>query len=242
MILLQVAIGTTGNYGFFNLLSIALYISLFDDHSLRTLTRRSTAGLAVAEPTVWRQAAAAAALAIASLSVVAFIQEIQATAGTSNQIGQTPIGNVMRVVSPFRSVNGYGLFRVMTTRRPEIIVEVSVDGREWREQEFRWKPGDPDQRPRFVAPHMPRLDWQMWFAALDPGRAEHWMQPLVTRLLSEEPAVRRLLEPSRLATQPKFARLAYFEYRFTTRGERSKTGAWWTRQFIGYLTSPIAAP
>jgi hypothetical protein len=89
---------------------------------------------------------------------------------------------------------------------------------------------------------MPRLDWQMWFAALDPGRAEHWMQPLVSRVLSGEPAVLRLLEPSPLSAAPKFVRLVYYEYRFTTPSERSKSGAWWTRQFIGYLTSPIAAP
>jgi len=244
MILLQVAVGTTGNYGFFNLLAIVLYVSLLDDRTLRNVPRLQRAVLrwAGVEPSAWRRVTAAAALLIASVSVVAFIQEMQATAGTSAQISQTPVGTVLNLVSPFRSVNGYGLFRVMTTKRPEIIVEVSADGQEWREQEFRWKPGDLNRRPPFVAPHMPRLDWQMWFAALDPGRAEHWMQPLVSRVLSGEPAVLRLLEPSPLSAAPKFVRLVYYEYRFTTPSERSESGAWWTRQFIGYLTSPIAAP
>src|SRR5262249_7058642 len=73
-------------------------------------------------------------------------------------------------VAPFRSVNGYGLFRVMTTSRPEIIVEGSADGRTWQAYEFRHKPGDLRRRPDFVAPHQPRLDWQMWFAALSDVR------------------------------------------------------------------------
>ena len=36
----------------------------------------------------------------------------------------------------------------------------------WKPYRFRWKPCEPDRRPRFTTPHMPRLDWQMWFAAL----------------------------------------------------------------------------
>jgi hypothetical protein len=35
-----------------------------------------------------------------------------------------------------RSVNAYGLFAVMTTTRPEIIVEGSNDGVEWKAYEF----------------------------------------------------------------------------------------------------------
>ena len=69
-------------------------------------------------------------------------------------------------VEPFRSTNSYGLFAVMTTSRPEIIVEGSDDGASWRPYRFRWKPCELDRRPRFTTPHLPRLDWQMWFAAL----------------------------------------------------------------------------
>ncbi|HEY6098960.1 MAG TPA: lipase maturation factor family protein, partial [Anaeromyxobacter sp.] len=76
-----------------------------------------------------------------------------------------PFVRIASAVSPFRIVNGYGLFAVMTTRRPEIVVEGSRDGTVWTPYEFRWKPGDPLRRPQFVAPHQPRLDWQMWFAA-----------------------------------------------------------------------------
>ena len=62
---------------------------------------------------------------------------------------------------PFRLVNGYGLFAVMTTKRREIVVEGSADGQYWEAYEFRWKPGDPERPPAFVQPHMPRLDWEV---------------------------------------------------------------------------------
>ena len=142
-------------------------------------------------------------------------------------------------IDPLNSVNGYGLFRVMTTERPEIVIEVSDDGVAWKEQEFRWKPGNVNVRPRLVEPHMPRLDWQMWFAALDPVSAQHWLRPFLDRLLAGEPTVTRLLGSNPLKGTPRFARLAYYQYHFTSRQERAETGAWWKREFRGYLTDAI---
>ena len=236
MILLQVGIGATGNYGFFNLLTIVLYLALLDDQTLR---RRSTPqpGTAAArpEPKIWRLATSAAAVAIACLSVVAFVREMQVTAGTPAQIARAWPGRLLEWVSPFRSINGYGLFRVMTTERPELVIEVSENGRDFKEYEFRWKPGDPTRRPVFVEPYMPRLDWQMWFAALDPPDAQYWLESLTRRILDGEPAVMRLLGPNPLAARPSSVRLGYYDYRFTTRAEHARSGAWWARTFRGYL-------
>ncbi len=144
--------------------------------------------------------------------------------------------------SPFNSINGYGLFRVMTTERPEIVIEVSEDGNAWKEYEFRWKAGDMMRRPRFVEPHMPRLDWQMWFAALDPPSAQGWLSRLVMRMLEGEAAVLDLLGPNPLPAPPRYARLVYYQYHFTSSAERAKTGAWWKREFVGYLTDTIGPP
>jgi hypothetical protein len=242
MILLQVAIGVTGNYGFFNLLAIVLYLALLDDrmlHRLSFLQREKAKPLP--EPKGWRLTTSVAAIAIAFLSLLSFIREMQTTAATRAEINSSWAGTMLSWVSPFRSISGYGLFRVMTTERPEIVIEVSSEGREWKEYEFRWKAGDPKRRPRFVEPHMPRLDWQMWFAALDPIGAQYWLERLVQRILAGEPVVGRLLGPNPLAEPPRFARLAYYNYRFTTRAERAETGAWWKRTFVGYLSEPIAA-
>src|SRR6185437_2830457 len=86
-----------------------------------------------------------------------------------------PLGLVRQAVEPLRSTNTYGLFAVMTTERPEIVVEGSDDGLTWKPYRFRWKPCEVDRRPRFTFPHLPRLDWQMWFAALSGHcGAEPW--------------------------------------------------------------------
>ena len=84
------------------------------------------------------------------------------------------IRRVFAVLEPFHLVNGYGLFAVMTTRRPEIIVEGSNDGSTWQAYEFKWKPGDPRRRPRYCMPHQPRLEWEVWFAALGDYRTNPW--------------------------------------------------------------------
>src|SRR5438046_10082044 len=81
----------------------------------------------------------------------------------------------------------------MTTERFEIVIEGGADTVHWREYQFRWKPGDPARRPPFVAPHMPRLDWQMWFAALNPEGARDWLVPLLRHLLQGTPEVLDLL-------------------------------------------------
>src|SRR5262249_1191463 len=98
-----------------------------------------------------------------------------------------PLLNGYRIVAGFRSVNSYGLFAVMTTTRPEIIIEGSSDGVVWLPYEFKWKPGETIRRPEFATPHLPRLDWQMWFAA--PGDAEEslWLFRFLVRLLQGSP-------------------------------------------------------
>jgi len=86
---------------------------------------------------------------------------------------------------------------------------------------------------------MPRLDWQMWFAALDPASAQEWLRPLTLRLLNRERTVLTLLAQSPLRGEPRYARLALYQYHFTSRRERAESGAWWKRQFVGYLTDVI---
>src|SRR5207248_315162 len=80
------------------------------------------------------------------------------------------------LLEPLRSVNDYGLFRVMTTTRAEIVVEGSDDGETWQVYQFRYKPGEARRAPPLVEPHQPRLDWQMWFAALGSFDATPWFQ------------------------------------------------------------------
>ena len=240
MILLQVGIAATGNYGFFNLLTIVLYVSLLDD---RTLGRFVPARAALIDvpSTRWRVGVSVVAAVIAVLSAMTLFREMDRTRGIRGTFDRGLPATLFTWIAPLNSVNGYGLFRVMTTARPEIVIEVSDDGTVWKEQEFKWKPGNVMRRPRFVEPHMPRLDWQMWFAALDPLSAQEWLLRLADRLLAGDPAVTRLLGPNPLQGRPRYVRLAYYRYHLTSVSERSKTRAWWKREFDTYLTNPIAA-
>jgi hypothetical protein len=153
--------------------------------------------------------------------------------------GPAAVVAVARAVAPYRIVNGYGLFAVMTIRRPEILLEGSDDGATWKEYSFRWKPGDVRGRPRFVAPHQPRLDWQMWFAALGSAEENPWIENLEERLLQGSPDVLALLGPDPFrGARPRYVRARLYDYRFTDRAERRATGAWWRRQELGPYGDP----
>src|SRR4030095_153033 len=137
-----------------------------------------------------------------------------------------PIG---RQLWPLRSFNSYGLFRVMTTERPEIIVEGSLDGVNWHAYEFRWKPGNRYRAPGFVAPHQPRLDWQMWFAALDPQNRQNWVIKFLGLLLESSREVLALLSDNPFpSTPPRYVRAVLYRYHFTRLSDN--TAAWWKRE------------
>jgi len=129
---------------------------------------------------------------------------------------------------PFHLVNSYGLFTVMTRQRSEITIEGSQDGRRWLPYTFRWKPGDPAARPRFVQPHQPRLDWQMWFAALGHYQRQYWLHSLMLRLLDGSPHVVALFGHSPFSNDPpRYIRATIADYRFTDRATAAATGHWW---------------
>src|SRR5262249_14638557 len=133
------------------------------------------------------------------------------------------------------------LFAVMTTTRPEIIVEGSNDGQTWLPYTFKYKPGDPKRRPQFVAPHQPRLDWQMWFAALGAYRENPWFVNFCVRLLQGSPEVLRLLESNPFPNAPpRYVRAMVYDYRFSNIAERRKEGVWWKREFKGEYLPPVS--
>jgi len=137
------------------------------------------------------------------------------------------------LIEPLHIVSSYGLFAVMTTSRNEIIFEGSDDSVEWREYEFRYKPGDVARRPRWNIPHQPRLDWQMWFAALEDPRGLRWFSRLLERLLLNEPTVTTLLETNPFPDKPPaYVRAQFYNYAYASDEEKA-TGRWWDRRLLG---------
>jgi hypothetical protein len=146
-------------------------------------------------------------------------------------------GAILHAVAPLRLVNSYGLFAVMTTTRPEIVLEGSNDGQDWRAYEFRYKPGDPRRMPPIIAPFQPRLDWQMWFAALGNYQQNPWFPNLMLRLLQGDRIVLSLLRSNPFPTSPPhFVRARLYLYHFTQFGEPG----WWKREERGLYFPPVS--
>jgi hypothetical protein len=234
LIALQALIAISGNYAFFNLLTIALVVMLVDDDALGFLRRAGVEPGTIRAGRWHARAAAGAAIAIVPVSVAVF--------ATQFGVVLQPARPLVEAVSPFRSVNRYGLFAVMTTERLEIEVEGSADGRTWRAYEFRDKPGPLTRRPTWVAPFQPRLDWQMWFAALGRYEEEIWFQRFCRKLLDGSPAVRALLATDPFAgTRPRFVRATLYRYRFSGWGLGREQGVWWTRERLrDYAPAPLS--
>jgi uncharacterized membrane protein YphA (DoxX/SURF4 family) len=226
--LLMGVIALSGNYGFFNLLAFALCVPLVDDGALERvpgLASRVRAS-ALGRP-VWRRRMrfGTSALAVALLALGAL--QTLASLGAGRAVLE-PAWPALGAVRPFYLVNGYGLFAVMTVLRREIRVEGSLDGREWREYVFAHKPGDPTELPGLSQPHMPRLDWQLWFAALGGYRDSPWLSRFQRRLLEAEPAVLALLAHDPFDGQPpRYVRAVLYDYRFGDVALWWETDAYW---------------
>ena len=230
MIFLQLVIALTGNYCFFNLLTIALCLLLIDDGVAASLcdartfrtARRLQDRLSIYGAMI---------LIVITLPINAWL--IFAAFKPDAQWPRS-LATVYGYLESFRIVNGYGLFRVMTKDRREIVIEGSADGIDWLPYEFKWKPGDVMRVPGWCAPHQPRLDWQMWFAALGSPRDRIWFQNLVLRLLQGKIEVTRLFARNPFPRNPpSYVRALVYRYRFTTLIEHRQSGAWWKRQELG---------
>ena len=175
LIFLQVMIIITGNYGFFNLLTIILCLPLLDDQTIPKSIRmffepKNNENYPIGLP-MRLQSAVGALVLFMFVWTGCYYLRLDLRGNRSNitgvSISPTDVTrSLIRSAGYSRSMNSYGLFRVMTTTRPEIIIEHSSDGENWTPYQFEYKPVALQMRPRFFFPHMPRLDWQMWFEAL----------------------------------------------------------------------------
>jgi hypothetical protein len=232
-IALQALIILTGNYTFFNWLTIAICILLFDDAAFSRCFPRKIRDVPLPPPSVAKRIFAAL-LAVVLITVGGIRLLNLFDTRISPRTLPAPLQDVYRRASSLYLANGYGLFAVMTTTRPEIILEGSTDGETWLPYEFPYKAGDVDRSPVYVAPYQPRLDWQMWFAALGSYQNNPWFVSLVHRLLEGEPAVLALLAHNPFPdAPPTYIRAQFYQYRFTTAAERLETGAWWVREPAG---------
>ncbi len=248
----------TGNYTFFNLLTVSLCIFLLDDRILRKIFNSDLGG-SVSNNTKLSSWNLIKEKIIIGFVFIMFLFSSAHTASRYFPDVKFPsvIHNTLSSIRPFGIINTYGLFSVMTTTRPELIIEKSENGKDWEEILFKWKAGKEDVSPGFVQPHQPRLDWQMWFAALFFEQVDeiywqmnttkpetfqdhaalmsrlrvpsgyHWFYRFLRKLLEGSPSVMSLLEGE--TETPKYLRVWIYNYHFTNLDQKKKTGHWWAR-------------
>ncbi len=267
LILLQILIAATGNYGFFNLLTVVLCLTWLDNRAWPkrwpwlNASRKSPEDvtLGIESPgnprRPWREALVAwSSPWLLYFAAAFFLLSLSARAPTGSRAEPSSWQAVARAVQPpgmlgkvsdalqgLSFLNSYGLFARMTVQRPELIIEHSPDGAAWIPYEFRDKPGDLDSPPRWVQPHMPRLDWQMWFEALrGPAGPSPWFRRFLEGLGEGRPAVTDLLSPGTAPTDPPHQiRVIRWQYQPTGRAgreastdleEEGEFGEWWARR------------
>lgn len=230
MVFFQLFIFATGNFAFFNLLTIVLCLPLLNNNHLAWLKLSQPSTLAGSVDFYL-----AAALTVIGGGLL-FLNILQ-LAGLFTYLRLSQ--RILWRISPLLLVNHYGLFARMTTVRNEIIIEGSMDGNQWKSYEFKWKPGDLFAPPKQVAPFHPRLDWQMWFAALDSWESNAWFCRFVALLLNGSLDVQALLKTNPFPqAPPKYIRTLLYEYHFSDLATKRTTGEWWTRKYKGNY-SPI---
>ena len=144
---------------------------------------------------------------------------------------------------PLDLVNTYGAFGTVGRERDEIIFEGTDDAvitgdTKWKEYEFKAKPGDPNRRPPFVAPYQPRIDWQIWFAAMSSPAEYPWTLHFVWKLLHNDRGTLSLIANNPFPdAPPHYIRARLYRYQFAPIGDK----AWWKREPVGEWLPALSA-
>ncbi|MER6123572.1 lipase maturation factor family protein [Streptomyces sp. NPDC001795] len=231
MIVTQLWLVLSGNFSWLNWITIVVALSAVEF---------PTTAPKVSGPPLWYEVVV---LAVGAGLVALSYHPVR------NMISRSQVMN--RSFDPLHLVNTYGAFGSVSRIRYEVVVEGTADDipredSDWREYEFKGKPGDPRRWPRQFAPYHLRLDWLMWFAALSPAYAASWFGGLVERLLENDRDTLRLLHrcPFPPDEPPRYIRARVYRYRFTTWRELRETGACWNRTYVREFMPPsrLAAP
>ncbi|KTF85004.1 hypothetical protein cypCar_00021609 [Cyprinus carpio] len=269
-VLIQVFIILSGNYNFFNILTITLCMSLLDDQ--HTLCSWLAVVLEIGTYAVlgywsvryfdlqvdWENKSVSSRTAFTYFEFNGFLKTVTVPSiwiGVLSLTWEVPytyieydahsnlwpgIRTAFEVTDRYQLVSSYGLFRRMTGvgGRPEVVIEGSMDRNTWTEIEFMYKPGNVSAAPPVVAPHQPRLDWQMWFAALGPHTQSPWFSSLLHRLLQGKRDVIRLIQTDESQypfskQPPAYLRAHRYKYWFTKpKEDGSYPQRWWRRVYV----------
>ncbi len=224
IIVFQATLMLSGNLSYLNLLTMVVAIPALDGRLLASWV--GAANVHVGDVHGWfGYAQIGLAAVVGLLSIQPALNLV-----SSRQIMNTSF-------DPLHLVNTYGAFGSISRTRYEVVVEgtseaAPVSDAQWKEYEFKGKPGDPMRTPPQIAPYHLRLDWLMWFAAMGDASQYPWFGPFVDRLLQNDAPTLGLLRGNPFPkAPPRWVRARLFRYRFTTADEKRRTGAVWVREY-----------
>jgi hypothetical protein len=236
MLAFQIFLILSGNLSFLNWLTIVPILACFDDSLLRRVLPRRIVARAD------RAAAEAIPSRVQGVTVAALVLVVAA-------LSVAPVRNLLSPQQAMNTsferlelVNTYGAFGTVGRLRPEIVFEGTSDATitpstQWREYEFKCKPGDPARRPCIVSPYHYRIDWQIWFAAMSAPAHYPWTVHFTWKLLHNDPGTLSLLAGNPFPdAPPRFVRARLYRYEFAPRDDPS--GAWWKRTLLRDWLSP----
>jgi hypothetical protein len=238
IILFQLTIILSGNLSFLNWLTIVPALACLDDWVWsrvlpRTLVQRALVARENAEPSrtllhvSWGLAAVIALLSVRPCANLLSAGQIMNTS-----------------FDPLELVNTYGAFGTVGRERLNVVFEGTAaetpdSSSDWKPYPYAALPVALDARPRQIAPYQPRLDWQMWFAAMGSPAEYPWTVHLVSKLLRNDRGALSLFASNPFPGQPpRFVRATLYRYRFAD--PVKAPGRWWERERLGEWLPPLS--
>ncbi|EDY20877.1 protein of unknown function DUF1222 [Chthoniobacter flavus Ellin428] len=230
-IFFQLTLIFSGNLSWLNYLTIVLCIPCFDDRCLgHFLSVPSLESQMINRPHE---------IAVACLVVLVIWRSVEPA---RNLFSARQVMNAS--FEPLHLVNTYGAFGAVTRQRLEIVIKGTLagypdDSAEWREYEFKAKPGNPRRPPSFVSPYHYKLDWQMWFLPGSLPQLNPWFMCLVQKLLQGDAGILALLRHNPFPGEPpKQIRADCYRYQFTQDEERN--AGYWKRSYAWEYLPPMS--
>ena len=228
----------SGNLSFLNWLTIAVALACFDDDLFRHVLPRRICEPLDARGDHWlEQRGQRIIVGVLSLAVA-----VLSVAPITNMLSPHQAMNTS--FDPLHLVNSYGAFGSIGKVRHEVVLqgtwdEVPDDSADWKDYEFKCKPGDVNRRPCLITPYHYRLDWQMWFAALSNFQRQPWLLNLIYKLLRGDSLARSLIEYDPFVSRPpRFIRAELYRYEFTRIGDGNP--GWWKRTHVKGYIEPLS--
>ena len=239
IVLFQFTLILSGNLSFLNWLTLVPALACFDDSFWAkalpgALARRAAASAAAAQPSLPMQRSG---WAVAALVALLSLQPV---------INMVSPGQVMNTsFDPLDLVNTYGAFGSVGRERLNVVFEGTAakvaDARAvWKAYPYEALPVALNRMPPQIAPYQPRLDWQMWFAAMSTPDQYPWTLHLVWKLLHNDAGALSLFGGNPFPREPPhYIRAVLYRYEFAPPGDRSAD--WWKREELGLWLPPLSA-